>query len=68
MSVTSPVETLAESQTAEELVRLVTEPAHAGAVEQVQALGEGGTSTRSVTRRAAVILKVSLSEENIIRF
>ena len=42
MSVTSPVETLAEGQTAEELVRLVTEPAHAGAVEQVQALGEGG--------------------------
>ena len=65
---TSPVETLAEGQTAEELVRLVTEPAHAGAVEKVQALGEGSTSTRRVTRRAAVILKVSLSEENIILF
>ena len=42
MRLTSPVETLAEGQTAEELVRLVTEPAHAGAVEQVLALGEGG--------------------------
>ena len=31
----TPVEALAEGQTAEELVCLVAEPAHAGAVEQV---------------------------------
>ena len=42
MRVMSPIETLAEGQTAEELVRLVTKPAHAGAVEQVLAMAEGG--------------------------
>ena len=37
-----PVETLAECQTAEELIGLVTKPAHAGAVEQVLSTGERG--------------------------
>ena len=39
---TSPVETPAEGKTAEELVRLVPEPAHAGAVEEVLAMGQPG--------------------------
>ena len=37
-----PVETLAECQTAEELIRLVAKPTHAGAVEQVLAPGDRG--------------------------
>ena len=53
MSVTSPVETLAEGQTAEELVRLVTEPAHAGAVELYRAgtgPGRGGAPAPGASR------------------
>ena len=42
MMMKAPVETLAEGQTAEELVRLVAKPAHAWAVEKVLAPGEQG--------------------------
>ena len=38
----APVEALAKCQAPEELIRLVSESAHAGAVEQVLAMGGRG--------------------------